>query len=967
LAEQAIASAFDLLAKPIRRLIAERGFARPTPPQEKAIPLILEGKNVLLIAPTATGKTEAAFLPVLHKLLEMRSKGLDERGIKVLYITPLRALNRDLLDRLEWWCTRLDLKLAVRHGDTEQRERARQARSPPDVLITTPETLNAILLGRVMRKHLRAVRWVIIDELHEMVDCKRGSQLSLALERLRDLLEREPQVIGLSATVGSPEEAARFLVGNGRPVEIVHVPVARMMELKVIFPQATDEDHKLAEALYTHPEVAARLRVMRELIEAHESALVFTNTRSIAEVLASRFRVWDLELPISIHHGSLSKPSRVAAERGLKHGELKALVATSSLELGIDVGRVELVIQYMSPRQVTRLVQRVGRAGHRLDRVAKGVIITMDSDDTLEAMVIARRALNEELEPLKIPECPLDALAHQIAGELIRRGRVYFYELYELFSRAYPYANLDIEKHVKPVLNYMHNRYPRLAWVSEDDEVAIKPKRSKALYEYYFGTLSMIPDERHYVVVNETENLPVGLLDECFVAEYGRPGVKFVIRGRPWVITAVRGDRVYVREVEDPTGAIPNWVGEEIPVPFEVAQEVGQIRALVEERLRSGTKPEEIAAELADRYPTDFETALRAIRETAEHVRLGYPAPTHDRVLVEEWDEYVIIHAHFGSLTNRTLAQLLGHLAAERIGLAVLLQHDPYRIIIHTRGELSANEVIALLREAAEMRPEAIRDAVKRAVVRTGIFKRRLIHVAQRFGALEKWADLSSVSMKSLMKSFENTAIWEEALKEVFTFDLDLEHALEVLAGIREGHIKVLELAKPAGELSPIAWLGMERMSMKTDVMPPERLKRILVEATKARLLSEARVLVCTECWSYLATARAKDLPDRPRCPRCDSRALGVLDEDEDTVYVMAEKAREGASLTRREERLLERALETAELVARYGKPAFVALCGRGLRPEDAERVLAEEPALTERFYELVMEAERRALMARFR
>ena len=962
MAEQG-AGAFALLARPIRKLIAERGFDRPTPPQEKAIPLILEGRNVLLIAPTASGKTEAAMLPVLHMLITNPER---PRGIKALYITPLRALNRDLLDRLEWWCTRLDLRLAVRHGDTEQRERARQARSPPDILITTPETLNALLMGRLMRKHLRSVRWIIVDELHEMLDSKRGSQLSLALERLRELLDAEPQVIGLSATVGSPEEAARFLVGNGRPVEVVRVPVARMMDLKVVFPQATDEDRKLAEALYTHPEVAARLRVIRELVEGHESALVFTNTRSIAEVLASRFRVWDLDFPISIHHGSLSKPSRVAAERGLKNGDLKALVATSSLELGIDVGRVELVVQYMSPRQVTRLVQRVGRAGHRLDRVAKGVIITMDSDDTLEAMVIARRALDEELEPLKIPECPLDALAHQIAGELIRRGRAYFYEFYELFRRAYPYAGLTL-KDVAAVLDYMHNRYPRLAWVSHEDMVALKPRRSKALYEYYFGTLSMIPDERQYVVVDEASGLAVGILDECFVAEYGRPGVKFVIRGRPWIIMAIRGDRVYVREVEDPTGAIPNWVGEEIPVPFEVAQEVGRIRAFVEEGLRRGLKPEEIASELAGRYPTDFETALRAIEETVEHVRSGYPAPTDERILVEDWDEYVIIHAHFGSLTNRTLAHLVGHLATERIGLAVMVQHDPYRIIIHARGELTAREVAALLEEAAKMEPEAVREAVRRAVERTGIFKRRLIHVAQRFGALEKWADLSSVSMRSLMKSFEGTAIYREALKEVFTFDLDLEHALEVLRGLREGRMKVVELAKPAGEISPIAYLGMERLSMKTDIIPPERLRRILVEATRARLLSEARVLICTDCWTYVATVRAKDLPDRPACPKCGSRALGVLDEEEEKVYQLAEKASAGSGLTRQEERLLNRALETAELVERYGRTAFLALCGKGIRPEVAERILEEEPRPTERFYELVMEAERRALLTRFR
>ena len=177
----------------------------------------------------------------------------------------------------------------------------------------------------------------------------------------------------------------------------------------------------------------------------------------------------------------------------------------------------------------------------------------------------------------------------------------------------------------------------------------------------------------------------------------------------------------------------------------------------------------------------------------------------------------------------------------------------------------------------------------------------------------------------------------------------------------------MLELAKPAGEISPIAFLGLERLSMKTSVIPPERMRRILVEATRARLLSEARVLVCTECWSYVATARAKELPDRPRCPRCGSRALGVLNEDEDLVYRMAEKACEGSSLTKRGRRLLDKALETAELVERYGKAAFVALCGKGLRPDDVERILSAEPGLSDRFYELVMEAERRALMTRFR
>ena len=362
-------NAFGMFVKPIRRLIERRGFEEPTEPQEKAIPKILEGRNVLLISPTATGKTEAAVLPVLNMLIQMPGR---PRGIKVLYITPLRALNRDLLERLEWWCNNLDVKLRVRHGDTGTRERTAQAQSPPDVLITTPETLQAILPGRLMRRHLQQVRFVIVDEVHEMADSKRGGQLSLALERLRWVTGRDFQMIGLSATIGSPKRVAQFLVGNRRSVEIVRVPVARLMKLEILYPEPEPKDYELASALFTHPEVAARLRVIRRFIEKHESVLIFTNTRAVSEVLASRFKVWDIDFPVSIHHGSLAKPSRVAAERGLKEGKLKGLVATSSLELGIDVGRIDMTIQYMSPGRLLASFSVLDGAATESDALLRG-------------------------------------------------------------------------------------------------------------------------------------------------------------------------------------------------------------------------------------------------------------------------------------------------------------------------------------------------------------------------------------------------------------------------------------------------------------------------------------------------------------------------------------------------------------------------------------------------------------------
>jgi len=938
-------NAFDLLVKPVRRLIKQRGFSKPTEPQERTIPKILEGKNVLLISPTATGKTEAAFLPVLSMLLQEPQRIL---GIKLLYITPLRALNRDMLERLEWWCNNLDIKLAVRHGDTETKERTRQSRSPPTILI--------------LRQHLRHVRWVIIDEVHEMADSKRGSQLSLALERLRGVIGRDFQTIGLSATIGTPEKVAQFLVGNGRSVEIVHVPVARILRFKVIFPKPEADDYKLSTKLYTHPEVAARLRIIRDYINKRKSVLLFTNTRAISEVLASRFKVWDINFPVSIHHGSLAKPSRIAAERGLKNGGLKGLVCTSSLELGIDVGRIDMVIQYMSPRQVTRLIQRVGRSGHRIGRTAEGIIITMDSDDTLEALAIAKKALKEDLEPVEVPPKPYDALAHQIAGLLLRRRRLEFSEILEMFRNAYPYEDLAIED-IEKILRYMHQRFPRLTWVSFEDKVALKPRRTKALFEYYFGNLSMIPDEKQYLVVDESSDSAVGVLDEAFMAEYGKPGIKFIIRGSPWRILHVSGEKVHVKPVDDPTGAIPSWIGEEIPVPFEIAQEVGSIRGFVEEQTKNGLAPEETAEKLSEQYPSDKEDILRAIAETVEHANSGFPVPTDKRIIVEDWEEFVIIHAHFGSLTNRALAQLIGQLLSEKAGYSIVVQHDPYRIFVQTMGAVNSSQTVTLLNEMRAMSDKAIEDNLTMATVKSGLFKRRMIHVAKRFGALKKWADFSSISLQRLIKSFEGTPIYEEALKEVFTKDLKLEKLIHVLGRIRDGEIQVQKV-ETYGNATPVARVGIERVSMKTDLIPPERMRAVLIKSAKARLLSETCVLVCTGCWDYIEMVSAKDLPDKPKCPRCGSKAIGLLKVEEEKALPIIEKR--GEKLTKEEEKIHRRALQTAQLIARHGKTAVVALCARRVKPSDVMGVVEKEHALTDRFYELVLEAERKALSKRF-
>lgn len=947
-------NAFKLLAKPLQEALDKRGFKTPTEPQNKAIPLTLKGRSLLIIAPTATGKTEAALLPIFSLYLQA---GITQPGVKILYITPLRALNRDLLERLEWWSSELGIKVAVRHGDTEASERSKQAKFPPDLLITTPETLQAILSGYLMRRHLRQVRWVIVDEVHELAEDKRGSQLTLALERLRWVAGHDFQVVGLSATVGTPEVVAKFLVGVGRPISVVKVPVARLMKLSVVYPRVEAEDYELASKLYTHPEVAARLRYIKELMVGRRSALLFVNTRAIAEVLASRFKVWDINMPVSVHHGSLSKPSRVTAERGLKDGHLKGLICTSSLELGIDIGHIDLVVQYMSPRQVTRLVQRVGRAGHRVGLAAEGVVIAYDPDDTLEAMVICRKALNEELEPVSIPEKPLDVLNHQVAASLMNKRRWNYREILEVFSKAYPYRDLKVEE-FKEVLNYMHSRHPRLAWMDENDEVILKPRNNRALYEYFFDELSMIPDEKSYLVIDETTDTPVGTLDEAFVAEYGEPGVKFVFRGSLWKIKSLTSDIIYVTPVEDPTGAIPSWVGEEVPVPLSVAQEVGWIRGYVEAKLKQGYRLEELVEELGSNYCVDRESVARAIVEIEEQVEAGIPVPSEKLVLIEACNNLVVIHVHLGTLANRALARLIGDKLSEKLGYSIALQQDPYRVIVQASEEVEPEEVLLILKSLAR---EGLEDLIKKAAWRLGLFKRRLIHVARRFGALSKKIDVSSLSLRRLMEAFKDTAIEDEAYKEFLSKDVDLDGVKKLLKWMEESSVKVVTFKSEVP--SPMTRRALERISQKTELIPPERMHKVIVESAKARLLNESRQFLCTNCWEWYETLRVLDLDERPSCLRCGSRSLAVLDLDEQKLKRFIEKRGKVVSYT--DQKLLRKALRTARLMELYGKPAAFVLAGKNIRVSDAEWILNEASTIDYRLTELVVEAEREALRRR--
>ena len=950
-------NAFSQLCRPVRRLIQEKGFTTPTEPQRRLIPIILEGRNVLLISATATGKTEAATLPVLHKYL---MRGGKQPGISILYITPLRALNRDILDRMTYWCNRLDMRLGVRHGDTSQKERNYQRHSPPDMLITTPETLQAILQGRVIKNHLKTVKWIIIDEIHELADNKRGSQLSLALERIRGVTDEEPQMIGLSATIGSPEKVAQFLVGADRPVEIVQVSALRDTRFDIVFPEPGSEDYELSRKLFTHPDVAVRLKVMKDLIMQHETTLIFTNTRSTSEALTSRFNLWDTEFPLSIHHGSLSKTSRIATEKGLKAGDLRTVICTSSLELGIDIGSIDLVIQYNSPRQVTRLLQRVGRSGHSIDETSKGVIIALNSDDALESMVICRRALHEIMEPLQIPEKPYDVLVNQTIAELMQRSRLYFLQAQSLFENAYPYRDLE-ESEILAVARYMHDRFPRLAWLSEEDEVMIKPRGSrKTMYRYFFNTLSMIPDEKDYLIIDTEGDAPVGILQEAFVAEYAKPGVKFTLRGQAWKILNIHNDKIYVRAEDDPTGAIPSWVGEQIPVPLEVALEVGEIKGTVEQGLLDGRSVDDIAGELNLRYPASVDTIKRTISELVEHTRMGYPAPTNRRVVVEDWDDNVIIHCNFGSLANRTLARIVGHVISEQTGYPVGVQQETYMIVTQTVGEVGASHVAGLLRNLAK---KDMTGLIEEAVTKTGLFKKRLINVARKSGALSKQANFSNITLGRLMKTFEETIIYKEAMKDTLRQDLDIESTVDLLKQMAEGDIEVVVL-ETGGEVSPLGQLGIDGMSMKTDIIPPENITKIIIESAKARIYGETRILTCMGKNDWFDEAQVRELPERIQCPVCGSTEIGILDRTREEVAEQQFQKRSGGK--REPPYWWNRGVDSAKLVSIYGRRAAIIATAKRVDFEAAWDILAETEGEGDEFFERIVDAEREALKKRF-
>jgi len=906
---------FNRLNPRIQKLLTSFNINEPTEPQIKAIPHILNGENVLLIAPTGLGKTESAILPIFHNFLKTKEniilKDKKNDSISILYITPLRALNRDMLRRTIQWGNELGINIAVRHGDTSKSERARQSKNPPDMLITTPETLQILFTGKRLRKHLHEVRWVIVDEVHELAHDERGAQLAVALERLYELTIKKDhsfQRIGLSATVGSINEVACYLGGiennKFRDVTILEIDVTKHIDISVEIPSVEKGDYVQANRFSMDSISFASLRKCMEYITNHVSTLLFVNTRDGAEILASRFNLLKSDISIGVHHGSLSKNARIDSEEDFKSGKLKSLICTSSLELGIDVGNTDFVIQYNSPREVTRIIQRIGRSGHTIDGTSKGVIISTNPEDLAESLVIARRTLAGELEIFKVRKNPLSVLTNQIISIALEYGKIKSEKIFEIIKRSYPFYTLKIDIFNKIIQQL---RSQRSIWI-EGKDLIFKRRNSR---NYFLENISMIPDEKTFMAIDISSRKKIGKLDENFVINYGFEVAKFILRGMPWTIIKREEEEILVSQSKE-MGEAPSWMGEDIPIPYDIAREVGKLRRLA--LLKNKNKE----------YPCNKNSFDRIVQQMENQKKQGFNIPDDKTITIEVNDKIIVINACFGTKVNETIGRIISALLSQSIGESIGINSDAYRINLETPQRIPAERIKNIL---LEISPESIWYLLNTILKNSTYIRWHLVHTARKFGSISKEFDYKNVGVKKLLKLFKNSLIFDEAVDKIIWDRMDVGNTEKILKEIQNGEIKIL-----IQRLSPIALAGLETMR---SLMVPQRADRSILMALKRRLNDTDIKLVCTNCnkkWN--TTVRRADL--QPKCSNCGAIKIAVLRRhDKNSIKVLTKK-----EITIDKNKELKRLYKNASLVLTYGKIALMTMMGRGIGPDTAARIL---------------------------
>src|SRR3989441_7976928 len=922
------------------QLLHRAGISKMNKMQTQAILEIQSGSHLLIVAPTGSGKTEAALFPVLEAL------GADDReGIRAIYVTPLGALNRNLIDRVLRLVVSTKLTAAVRHGDTPPSERRKQAASPPDILITTPETLQAILPGKVMQRHLRSVRYVIIDEVHQFATDRRGIQLSVGLQRLRRITDRDFQRIGLSATVGHPDAIAS-LFGGERPLQILVAPLEKRYAYRVEWPRPIDKDFETARDFYITPEAAAGLSAIDDTLDESRSTLVFVNARPLAELLGSRLSM--VRQDVAVHHGSLPREERERVEAGFKGGDIKGLVSTSPLELGIDIGTVDQVVQYNSPRQVTSLIQRVGRSGHKLDRTSRGLVLAVSSDDAIESLAAVQAAQDKDLEPLHVHRLALDVFAHQIVGAALDQGGTApWSEVLSTIRSSEPFRELE-DVQADRVAEFMaHLGNIR----QEGDKIRVTPKGRR----YYFENLSTIRDERRYPVMDLTSQRQVGILGEEFMMIQAREGLHFIVRGRPWKMEKIGKDgMVYVTPVSDPNAIIPGWDGEMLSVPFGLAQRVGRIRKEIDARLDRETVPKTVE-HFEKAWPINKTGAKRLVEEHANHRRAGAPIPTDDRILVEAFDRFLIVHSSFGEVVNVTLGDLIEELLARK-HLVRFWWTDPYRILYELVADTREIDVEALVDDLLRIDDETLEGGLKALLENHLPLGYYMKGIAERFGAIRRGLTVGEGDLRSFEVRFANTPIYDEAVREALLLHADFDRVRGIVQKIRTGEIEVV-IHRSEETPTPLAYPILRRYVEAPELFSPEAEREEILDRMRLHLSSEPVHLLCFECGHFHEEVRIGQMPDHPECANCKSRLLTVLGWAAWTVRDAYAKRMRKLDLTDEERKLLTRSKQVADLVAVYGKRAVYANSVYGVGPTTASKILAKMQDTVKEFLNDLFEA----------
>jgi ATP-dependent helicase Lhr and Lhr-like helicase len=783
-------SAVDVFS-PETRAWFEQAFNGPTPAQELGWPAIARGGHTLIQAPTGSGKTLAAFLYGIDRLT--RAPG---EGLRLLYVSPLKALNYDIERNLRGPLAglRSELRVGVRTGDTSQKERAAMLRQPPDILITTPESLFLLLTSRA-RETLKGIDTVIVDEVHAVAGTKRGAHLALSLERLDRLVGHPVQRIGLSATQRPLEEIGRFVSG-GREIELVDAGRAKQLDLKVVVPlddmREPEEQQSIWPSIY--PEIL-------ELVRAHRSTIVFVNNRRLAERLALRLNDLAEEELARAHHGSLAREQRVEVEELLKRGQIPCLVATSSLELGIDMGAVDLVIQVESPKSVARGLQRVGRAGHELEAVSKGRIFPKFRADLLESAVVARRMLDGAIEETKIPRNPLDVLAQQVVA-ICADEEVPVDELHALVRGAYPFADLS-RVQLENVLDMLDGRYPsdefaelraRIVW----DRTAGVVKGRQGARRLAVTNAGTIPDRGLFGVHLVDGGGRVGELDEEMVYE-ARAGQTFLLGASTWRIEEITRDRVLVSPAPGVPGAVPFWKGEGVGRPYELGEAIGAAsRELV-------ALPDEKASErLQSDHMLDERAAANLLAFLREQQAATGAVPSDRTIVVERFrdeigDWRLCILTPFGGRVHAPWALALGAQLRESLGLETQAIWSDDGIAIHLPDADATPPIDDVLLD-----PEQVEELVTQEVGETALFGARFRENAGRALLIPRrrpgertplWQQrLKAQSLLQVARRYPAFPIVLETYRECLQDVFDLPALKRLLQGLRTRQVDLVDV-----------------------------------------------------------------------------------------------------------------------------------------------------------------------------